>query len=100
MPLPLFDVTINILLLCMIIGLAALGGFLWRSRQLKKKDRQINELEKEMLFIHAEILDVQKEYCELESRVKDLAIPVISIKQAAKEEEAKKEPKSRGTQGR
>src|SRR6187402_1259142 len=100
MPLPLFDITINVLLFCMIIGLAAMGGFLWRSRQLKKKDRQISELEKEMLFIHAEILDVQKEYCELESRVKDMAIPVISIKQAAKDEEIKKEGKSSGTKGR
>jgi len=90
---PLFDITINILLLCMFMGLAVAGGFLWRSRQLKKKDRRIAELEREMLDVHAEILDVQKEYCELESKVKDLAIPVISIKQAAKEEEAKKQAK-------
>jgi hypothetical protein len=96
----LFDITINVFWVSLLMGLSLLLGFLWRSKQLKKKDRQIAELEKEMLFIHAEILDVQKEYCDLESRVKNLAIPVISIKQAAKEEEVKKEPKSGGTKGR
>ena len=81
---PLFDITINILVLFAIIGLAIAIGFAWRSRQLIKKNKRIAELEMEMLDVHAEILDVQKEYCNLETRMKELAIPVISMKKAAK----------------
>lgn len=90
---PLFDYSfnINILILVVIIGLSALLGFTMRSRLLAKKKRQIAELEKEMMQAHAEVLEVQKEYCELESRVRDLAIPVISMKHAPKEEEKQKE---------
>jgi len=41
--------------------------------------------------VSAEILQVQKEYCEMEMRLKDMNIPVISIRQAAKEEPPKKD---------
>ena len=49
----LFDITINILWVCLLMGLSLLLGSMWRSKQLKKKDRQIAELEKE----HAELQD-------------------------------------------
>lgn len=79
---PVFDLTINIIVLFVLIGLAALAGFGLRSGQLAKKNRQIAELEKEVVQVSAEILQVQKEYCELEMKFKDMSIPVISIKQA------------------
>jgi cell division protein FtsL len=90
---PLFDYSFNIdlLTLLVIIGLSVLLGFALRSRQLKKKKRQIAELEKDMMQAYAEILEIQKEYCDLESRIKDLAIPVISMKHTPKEEEKQKE---------
>ncbi len=78
---PSFDLTINVLVLMALIGLAGLSGFALRSRQLAKKTRQICELEKEVIVVSAEILHAQKEYCELESRLKNMSIPVISIKQ-------------------
>lgn len=80
---PVFDLTMNIVVFLISIGLAALAGFGLRSRQLVKKNRQIAALEKEMLQVSAEILQVQKEYCELEMKLKNLNIPVIPIRQAA-----------------
>lgn len=90
---PLIDLSFNIdmITLLIIIGLSVLTGFLLRTWQLAKKNRRIAELEGEMMKAHAEVLVVQKEYCDLESRVKDLAIPVIPMKLTAKEEEDQKE---------
>jgi uncharacterized protein YlxW (UPF0749 family) len=90
---PLFDLSFNIdmITLMVIIGLSVLIGFVLRSRQFGKKNKRIAELEREMMKAYAEVLTVQKEYCDLESRVKDLAIPVISMKHTAKEEEKQKE---------
>jgi hypothetical protein len=49
-----------------------------------------------MVQAHAELLDMQKEYCELEAKMKELescdpAIPVIHIKQTPKEQEVNNE---------
>jgi hypothetical protein len=76
----------NIPVLLLTAGISALAGFLGRHRQLYRRKKQILELEREMIQAHAELLDMQKEFCELESRMKDLMIPVISMKQAPKEE--------------
>ncbi len=86
---PLFNLSFNIdlFILLVIIGLSMYIGFLLRSYQIRKKNRRIAELEAEMLQAHAEVLATQKEYCELESRVKDMPIPVIAMKHAAKEED-------------
>jgi hypothetical protein len=90
---PLFDLSFNvdIITLAVIIGLSVLIGFFLRSYQLKRKNRQIAELENEVMTAHAEVLSVQKEFCDLESRIKDLTIPVISMKHGSLEEEKKKE---------
>jgi len=80
---PVFDLTINIIVLFVLIAAAVLAGFCLRSRQLAKKNRQIAELEREVMQVSAEILQVQREYCEMELKLKDLSIPVISIRQAA-----------------
>lgn len=57
-----------------------LSGFLFRSRQLAKKKRQIARLEVEMIQAHAELLETQRDYCELESKVNAEDSLVISIK--------------------
>lgn len=88
---PLFDLTVNVVVLFILMALAALAGFALRSRQLAKKNRQIASLEKEVIVVSAEILQVQKEFCEMEMKLKDMNIPVISIRQAAKEEPPKKD---------
>jgi len=87
-----FDLTvINSLALLLIVVVSALMGFLVRQHQLAGKNRRINELENEMMQAHAELLETQKEFCELEMRIKDLTSPVISMKQASKEEGGQKE---------
>src|SRR5258708_18863063 len=76
---PTFDLTIDVyLLLLMMLG-GVLVGFLGRSRQLGKKNRRIAELEREMMQAHAEVLSTQRDYCELESKVKDFTSPVIAM---------------------
>ena len=77
---PPFQLTIDAYVLVLILGIAVLVGFLGRSRQLAKKERQIQKLEQEMLDAHAEVLNVQKEYNELETRVANAASPVITMK--------------------
>jgi hypothetical protein len=74
----------NVFTFLVSLGLAAYAGFLLRSRQLAKKDREISALESEVADVSAEILEVQKEYCLLQSKLKDskdLPSPVVSIKQ-------------------
>jgi len=80
---PNFDITLNVYIFLLIIGLAVVLGYLPRSRQLAKKQRKIMQLEQEMVDAHAEVLENQREYCELESRLKDVANPnpVISMKE-------------------
>ena len=93
---PLLDLSFNIDLftLLVIIGLSVIIGFYLRSYQIRKKDRHIAELEDEMMQAHAEVLVVQKEYCDLESRVKNMPSPVISMNNAPKEDDEKKNAKT------
>jgi hypothetical protein len=77
---PDFDLSIDIYVLAALLALAMLAGFLLRSRQLAKKKRQIVRLEREMMEAHAELLETQKDYCELEMKVKEEDSPVIPIK--------------------
>jgi hypothetical protein len=77
-----FDLTMNIITFLVSLGLAAFAGFLLRSRQLAKKEKEIAALEGEVADVSAEILQVQKEYCQLQSKIKDAPSPVVSIKQA------------------
>jgi len=96
---PIFDLSINIITLLVIIGLSVFTGFGIQRWQIAKKNRKIKDLEQEVIEVSAEILEVQKEYCELEARIKDmdLAIPVIPIKlRVRKEEEQTKGTKEDG----
>lgn len=86
-----FDLTLNVFTLLLIAGFSMLLGFLGRNKQLTRKKKQIHELEREMVQAHAELLDMQKEFCEMESKMKDLMSPVISMKQGPKEEGLQKE---------
>jgi hypothetical protein len=72
-----FDITLNIIVLFAIVSISALIGFGFRSHQLGKKNSRIRQLEHEMIETHAEILEVQKEFCELESRSGVQKIPSI-----------------------
>ena len=63
---PDFDLSIDIYVLAAMLALAMVAGFLLRSRQLAKKKRRILEVEREMMQAYAELLETQKDYCELE----------------------------------
>lgn len=80
---PTFDITLNIYILLLVIGVSVALGYFPRSRQLAKKQRKIMELEQELVDAHAEVLENQREYCELETRLKDIANPnpVINMKE-------------------
>ena len=72
-----FDITLNITVLFAIIAVSMLLGFGFRKRRLAKKNSRIRQLEQEMIETHAEILELQKEFCELESRTGVQKIPLI-----------------------
>jgi len=63
------DLTLNVFVLLAAFGAAALFGYSLRTRQLRKKQFKIVELRKEMVDNHAHILELQKEYVELESKL-------------------------------
>jgi hypothetical protein len=86
-----YSLSINIIFFCLFLAGAFACGFLLFRGQLKRKDAKLNRMEKEMLQAHAEVLASQKEYCALESRIRDLQIPVIPMIQNQKEEITEKE---------
>src|SRR5258708_27495739 len=92
---PTFDISIEVYILLLIMIAAALVGFLGRSRQLAKKNRRIAELEREMIQAHAEVLSTQRDYCELESKVKDDTSPVIAMIKSKSEEQPPKSTERR-----
>lgn len=77
---PIFDITLDIYVFLLVIVLSVCSGYLFRRRLLAKKQRKIVELEHEMVQAHAELLESQREYCSLESRLKDITNPVIAMK--------------------
>lgn len=75
-----FEVIINpIILLVAMIGAGLLGFVLGRSR-VAKSQRRIMQLESEMMSSHAEILEMQKAYVKMETRLREFSIPVIPMK--------------------
>ena len=79
---PTFDISINIYLFALTIFVSLFLGYARRSRQLAKKQRRIVELERDMVQAHAELLESQREYCQLEARMKEVdnPNPVIAMK--------------------
>ena len=60
------EFTLNVLSLVLLAGGSLFIGYLLRSRQLKKKQFKISELRKEIVYNHAQILELQSEYVDLE----------------------------------
>jgi hypothetical protein len=83
---PSFDITLNIYIFLLSLGLSLIVGFWGRSRQLAKKHRRIIQLEQEVHEAYAETLDSQKSYSELAIKYKDLTNPVISMKNSKLED--------------
>ncbi len=86
-----FEFSVNILVLMVLSLVSAFIGYKFKKGMEAKKQSKINQLEKEMVQNHAEILQLQKEYCVMEQKLRDLTKPVISMKITAKEEEQQEE---------
>lgn len=61
--------------------------------RLAKSRAKVLELEKEMMTTHAEILEVQKAYVQLESKLEEHSIPVIPMKINGKDNSKEKATK-------
>lgn len=75
-----FDLIINPVLLLMAAIVGGLMGLLIGKAKLAKGRSKVLELEKEMMNAHAEILEMQKAYVQLENKLEEHSIPVISMK--------------------
>ena len=85
------EVPVNILFFLLLPPIFIWIGYKMRTGQVRRKEEEIDQLEKEMMNSHSEILDLQKEYALLESKLNGLEIPVIPIKTAIKLEEQQSE---------
>ena len=73
------EFTLDVLSLMLMMAGAVLTGYLLRSRQLKKKQFKISELRKEIVYNHAQILELQTEYVNLEKEIKTVKAPVLPM---------------------
>jgi hypothetical protein len=88
-----FDLIINpVIVFAAAIGGGLIGLLLGRAR-LTRSRAKIMELEKEMMNAHAEILEVQKAYVQLENKLEEHSIPVISMKINGKDNSKEKATK-------
>ncbi|HEY4209317.1 MAG TPA: hypothetical protein VGM31_20975 [Puia sp.] len=85
------DFVINPVIL-FIAGIGgALLGFIIGSVKLAKSRAKVVELEREMMDSHAEILELQRSYVQLENQLQQQSIPVIPMKISGKENNSNKE---------
>lgn len=77
------EFTLNVLSLILMVSGALLVGYYLRSRQLKKKQFKISELRKEIVYNHAQILELQTEYVNLEKEIKAVKAPVLTMSKMA-----------------
>jgi len=83
-----FEVNLNVFIIVGIVAIAGFVGFLFRSGQINGLNKKVDELEKEMLSSHAEILQLQREKIELLQKFQTPSIPVIPLKTAKEEKTA------------
>jgi septum formation topological specificity factor MinE len=73
------EFTLNVLTLIFIVTGAMFTGYYLRSRQLKKKQHKIAELRKEIVYNHAQILELQTEYVTLEKSLNGSKATVLPM---------------------
>lgn len=83
------DFIINPIILFVAVVVGALAVVVVNKGRLAKSRRQIRQLENEMISSHAEILEMQKAYVRMETRLKEQSIPVIPMKINGKENNPK-----------
>ena len=83
------EVTLNIYLLAIILGLSVFTGFAFRAKMILKAKAKIQELEREILNNYELILELERETLNMESRIQDVKSPVITMNTPAKEIEVR-----------
>jgi len=82
--------SINVMWLFLITGISAFTGYIFRSNQIRKKQKHIFFLESEMLRSHEEILKLQQEMFKLDKEINPPhKIRVIPIKDSKTENDTK-----------
>jgi hypothetical protein len=85
------EISLNALSLVLMTAGSFGFGYYLRSRQLKKKQFKISELRKEIVYNHAQILELQKEYVSLEKTMnvqQATVLPMINSLPELKEKAA------------
>lgn len=75
-----FDLVINPIILFIAIVAGTIVGLGIGRKKIAKSTAKIQKLEAEVLQSNEESLEYQRAYVELESRLKNQSIPVISMK--------------------
>jgi hypothetical protein len=73
------EFTLSVLSLILMVSGSLIAGYFLRSRQLRKKQYKIAELRKEIVYNHAQILELQMEYVSLEKSMKITKAPVLPM---------------------
>jgi hypothetical protein len=73
------EFTLNVLSLILLVTGSVGLGFYLRSRQLRKKQFKISELRKEIVYNHAQILELQMECVGLEKSMKITKATVLPM---------------------
>ncbi|MBC7848514.1 MAG: hypothetical protein H7Y31_02200 [Chitinophagaceae bacterium] len=85
-------ITVNIFVLPAVAIIFATLGFIIRGNKAHSLKLKLNDLEKEMLDSHAEILQLQREKIDLLKTMDTSGIPVIPITAATDEKISEKNP--------
>jgi len=93
--------TLELIVNPVILFVAAISGgligFVIGKLKLARSHAKVEELEREMMNSHAEILELQKSYVQLENKLQqEQSIPVISMKLNGKDTNSKENVRKAG----
>jgi hypothetical protein len=77
------ELNLTVLSLILMVAGAFCSGYLLRSGQLRKKQYKISELRKEIVYNHAQILEMQMEYVALEKSRNSTPATVLPMNTSA-----------------
>jgi hypothetical protein len=86
------EIPVNVFILLAIVLVSAFAGLSFRKRQVSKCTLRIAELENEVINNHGEILELQKEYINLDLKYRSIKDPVIAMNKILKSESEEKLP--------
>jgi len=91
------ELIVNPVILFIAAVSGGLIGFVIGKIKLANSRAKVEELEKEMMNSHAEILELQKSYVQMENKLQqDQSIPVISMKLTGKDSNPKENVRKAG----